>query len=217
LPAAFILCGAVAFGNPPDQVLYTIESDVKLAVGRSGLVNPTQDLTVPQFGIYAVGSPAILGHESAKLFSDISLSTSDVGSTITASAGTPGFSTFASLLSNGQNQFVSFPTGPSIYSIKNESSWFLDASPAVDLQGFVLNQINYTITGWYYDSPGRDPNHNGFWTDTYYGYRITFEGYQIPEPNTGSLMVLMMCGLATADRRRRHVPLASQVLRANHE
>jgi hypothetical protein len=200
--AAFALCGNLVLAAPPDQILYTIESDVKLVGGSSGLLNPAEQRAFPQIGIYAVGSPPILGTESAKLFPDVQLSTSDVGSPITASAVTPEFSTFASLVTNGQNQFVSIPTGPSIYIAKNESAWFQDASPAVDLQGFTLNRLTYTIIDWYYDSPGRDPNHNGFWTDTYFGYRVTFEGYAIPEPGTISLAICAF-GLLLTHRGKR--------------
>ena len=208
LPVVLVVLESLARGNSTDQVLYSFETDVKYAGGSSGILIPGDQRLFPHFAIYS-GSPANPNNLLATIFPGLMLSIADVGNTQIATNGSPGFASFANFLSDGQPQFLTLPTG--LYSEMNgsEHSWFHTGpnDSAIDLHGYVLDKVTFTIKGWYYDSPGRDPNHNGFWTDAYFGYRLTFEGYAVPEPSMFALSATVLGSLQTIRRRRYNTPL----------
>jgi hypothetical protein len=190
-------------GNPTDQILYSFESDVKYAGGSSGILVPGDQRLFPHIAIYS-GSPANQNNLIATIFPSLILSIADVGNTQIATNGSSGFAGFASSLTDGQQQFLTLPTGLNSEMNRSEHAWFHTGpnDSEIDLHGYVLDKVTFTVKGWYYDSPGSDPNHNGFWTDAYFGYRLTFEGYAIPEPSTFTLAACALASLRMIRRRR---------------
>lgn len=174
------------------EVLFEVDSAVQRSGGSSGLqTTPTPfsiDVTVYEPG--SAQSPL------ARLFQNIRLDFSDIGTTFIASAETdPQFQDYANLLTDNVVHGASVPAniGP-YFSYSNECNHFHGdptCGAGIGFEGYVLDRVTYTIKDWYLVSPGRDPNNNGFWTDTYFGARFTIEGHAIPEPT--SCLLLAAC------------------------
>ena len=68
----------------------------------------------------------------------------------------------------------------------------------IDLGGYDIEAIAMRVDSLWFDSPGRNPNGDGIWTDCGYDLTFTF----IPEPATLSLLAIGMV-LLRHERRRR--------------
>ena len=110
--------------------------------------------------------------EDSHIFSDLFVSSSDVGEEFFATAG---FDKFVEYLTNGSNDslmfWVKFPPGGGAGMGLWESAF--GASP--DFQGYTVTAIGLTINSLTFESPGRNPSGDGNWTDC--SYNVTFKIY----------------------------------------
>ncbi|MGB2987265.1 MAG: PEP-CTERM sorting domain-containing protein [Phycisphaerae bacterium] len=140
------------------------------------------------------------------LFDDLILSPDDdVGSTFAASTDPySDFDGFVTLLTNGTDDTLRMGTkfrvgsgGSTGEGLASESDWLSEflAPGAVDLSGYLIDEITLTVDKLTFDIPGSDPNGDGNWTD--WNAEITFN--IVPEPVT---LALLGIGVFTLIRRQ---------------
>jgi hypothetical protein len=195
-----ISLAATSFGKQT-RVLFESESDVRYAGGASGLTGSPHFFT-PTMDIR---TPAPYQTFAALSISGKALVPSDAGTTFVVDAQNRSqFAELARRLTDGQENWVLIPQNLHL-RFSSECNIFhndTSCSAGVDLAGNVIERITYTIKDWYHVSPGRDPNHDGFWTDTYSGFRFTIEGYTIPEPSYGAITLALAAMIVRVPRRK---------------
>ena len=132
------------------------------------------------------------------------VTTSDVGKTFTQSPVTsPHFDFFASMLTSGTDDWlVILSHFPGVGGAGRESleSYWLNKfiqTETVDFYGWQVTEISLTVNSLTFDTPGRNPNGDGIWTD--YVYDVTFTIYGIPEPAT---LLLLAFGMVVVRRKQ---------------
>jgi hypothetical protein len=142
-------------------------------------------------------------YEDTYLFEDILVGTSDVGFPFVASPSSdPDFTRFVSYITDGTDDALHFRAGLgggfSFGEARPESGWLTEKiGEEPDLSGYVIEEITLTVNSLSLDSPGRNLNGDGIWTDV--SAECIFVFYGIPEPAT--LLLLSLGGLALL---RRH-------------
>lgn len=144
----------------------------------------------------------------ARLF-DLILSESDVGNTYTVSSGTD-FDDAVAMLTNGIDDefnatFFIIPFTGTGWGLEGTESCFLlfsdSSDPSrVDFSGYNINSMSFTLNSITFDTPGRDLNENGIWTDFDIAGSVTFDGTVVPVPGSVLLGVL---GLTAAGVKLR--------------
>ncbi|NIT60734.1 MAG: PEP-CTERM sorting domain-containing protein [Aliifodinibius sp.] len=144
-------------------------------------------------------------HGPTKLLDWGVVTPSDVGETFTQSPVTsPNFDFFASLLTSGTDDIlciqIYFPDHSYHGRQALESYWFnkFIQTENVDFYGWQVTEISLTVNSLTIDTPGRNPNGDGIWTDC--AYDVTFTIYGIPEPAT---VLLLAFGSLFLARKRR--------------
>lgn len=129
---------------------------------------------------------------------------SDVGKTFTQSPVTsPGFDFFASMLTSGTDDqlfiLLHFPDDGIAGTVTWESYWLSKfiQTETVDFYGWQVTEISLTVNSLTIDTPGRNPNGDGIWTDCVYD--VTFTIYGIPEPAT---LLLLAFGMVVVRRKQ---------------
>lgn len=127
----------------------------------------------------------------------------DVGETFTQTAVTsPDFNFFASLLTSGTDDqlfiWLHHPVGGA-GTLAPESYWLnkFIQTETVDFYGWQVTEISLTVNSLTIDTPGRNPNGDGIWTD--YFYDVTFTIHGIPEPAT---LLLLAFGMVVLRRKQ---------------
>jgi hypothetical protein len=133
----------------------------------------------------------------------------DVGQSAVATTASPGFSEFAKFLTDGKEQALHVPY---LGAVSERTYFQADQSDEIDLKGYALDLVKFEILEWYAESPGRDPNRNGYWTSFYMRQRVTIEGHPVPEPNTASLAVF---GIIYMGRRLKGTKITPSPLAAS--
>jgi len=89
----------------------------------------------------------------------------------------PDFTAFAALLTDGADEPITTSAGGGS-STTNESRFFVQRpSPGPDFAGYTIDSIEFRIDSVLIATPGRNPNHNGFWTDYDLGGRLVIMGH----------------------------------------
>jgi hypothetical protein len=180
------LVGSPAMG----EVLYEIDTPEQLTYGSYSTTPFTKFTPLIHY------EPTTLDSILASVFSGLTLTQADIGKTFISSPLTdPGFAAFANYLTDGNEQYLFTTSGPGGAGGTFECNYFQSCGTAVDLQGYEIDQVTYTINAWRNEIPGRDLWGNGIWYDLYYGHRITIEGHQVPEPTTLAAALLSALGL----------------------
>lgn len=127
---------------------------------------------------------------------DVMISPVDVGRSFILDSG-PGFAASTRFLTDGMNEAVRFlvngsgPSYPETFLFSGELS-----RPLGDFAGYEISSFALRIDELRLDSPGRDPNGDGMWTDYTLRSTLTMTGTApIPEPATWSLLALGLLGL----------------------
>lgn len=147
------------------------------------------------------------GPRSDTIFDSVIVTSADVGSTYLAtSSSDTGFNDVVSWLTNGvEDRFMlhfyiipSPGSGVGGFGIGySETDIFGDVTlNGIDLGGYDIEAIAMRVDSLWFDSPGRNLNGDGIWTD--YGYDLTFTF--IPEPGT---VLLLGLGAVVLRRKRR--------------
>jgi len=108
---------------------------------------------------------------------------SDQGSTVWMDSNSAGWNHTVERLTDGLAGYVVpwalVVPGGGGGSTKAEAAFFgSQAGPnGIDLAGYELTRIGFEVTSVTVDSPGRDPNGDGAWTDIEYSGWFVFEGY----------------------------------------
>jgi hypothetical protein len=127
---------------------------------------------------------------------------SDIGKTFIASAATyPNFDYMASILTGDIIQGLRFETKEIIVGGGGGGSG-MEVHDIGFLRGGTIERIELTINDIFIDSPGRDLNGDGNWTDDSFDVTYTFHGELVPVP---SAVVLGSLGLAVASWRLRRM------------
>jgi hypothetical protein len=194
LAVCLLLVGSPAMG----EVLWEIDSPVQLSFGAHSNVPFTQFTPRLHF------EPLTLDSVLASVFSGLTLTQADIGTTfVSTSATDPGFDAFAAYLTDGIPQYLFTTSGPGGASGTAECNYFQNCSVGVDLQGYEIEQVTYTINGWVNEIPGQDLWGDGIWYDLYYGHRITIEGHRVPEPANLAMALVGTAGVMWGRARRR--------------
>ena len=118
------------------------------------------------------------GAPEATLFDSLVLTPSHVGAVFTAAPGTePEFGAFAAHVTDGEDGWIDVMTESG--GIGYQESSLLGSAGSPDLAGYPISNIDLRVNKLTLDSPGRDPNGDGTWTDYSYGLTVTFH---IPTP-----------------------------------
>ena len=214
LVCSYALAAESSASNQTPTILYLSETDVRRVGGTSGIY--TSDDIWPAFYLSNQPRNPPVG-VLATVFEGVRLdSRVDVGRTIIATADSdPGFEEFVKLLTDGKQQWLTLPVRLNGPNSASECRFFHgddSCSAGIDLRGFAVDRITYTIKDWYFETPGRDPNRNGFWTDEYFGYRLTIEGHAIPEPTTATVLAVSSALALIAGRHRSRASKRSKTL-----
>ncbi|HZE70861.1 MAG TPA: hypothetical protein VE135_15230 [Pyrinomonadaceae bacterium] len=101
---------------------------------------------------------------------DVFVGPGDVGRTFSISSGAQ-FETASALLTNGSNEYIVFFTGPGIIGggsageQRFESQLFFGNSGRIDFAGFQITSLDFRLDEFVLNTPGRNPNGDGIWTD----------------------------------------------------
>lgn len=197
--AALVLNPRSLKASETATVLFEIDRDVTLAGGSSGLSGPFNDVPIN----IRVTTPAPYVTLS-RIFNGLSVTRADIGRIFVADASNDsGFAGFAQRLTDGVENWVSLP-GVASSTFGSECNHFhgdTSCGSGIGLEGFAIERATYTIKDWYNVTPGRDPNHNGIWTDAYFGFRFTIEGHAIPEPDALMLIIIGVFSIPAIRRR----------------
>ena len=144
------------------------------------------------------------------LFEDVVMTPADLGRRFVATpANDPDFDTVVAWLTNGQDDFagnceVLFPSGSGGGRALTESYFATvpGGSGRWDFTGCRIESIAMHVEQALLISPGRNPNHDGNWTDFNFARALEFYGSPIPEPGVGSLLCLGLAWLVVMGRRR---------------
>lgn len=178
---------------PVTQVLFELIT-LREHGGASGIYpEPQRHPVTPWFAVYS--SPSGPNSSLASILTGVSLNR--VGQSAIATKATPGFSEFAKLLTDGVEQALHLPY---LGRVSERTYFQADSTDEIDLKGHMIDAVKFEIVDWYSETPGRDPNGNGFWTSFYLRQRVTIEGHPVPEPTAASLVV---CGTVCIGTRRR--------------
>ena len=124
------------------------------------------------------------GIERFKIFDDLFLDSGDIGKEFVITEDDSGFSDFVSFLSNNENEILLFeyhlePDGESNIDLSRESFFLFGdsgSSDVFDLFGFRITSIELAVNSINFDSPGRNPNGDGNWTDFTADFTLTING-----------------------------------------
>lgn len=182
------------FGTPArGEVLYEINTDERLAYGAYSTTPFTKFTPLVHI------EPKTVDSILASVFSGLTLTQADIGKTfVSTRQSDPGFEAFANYLTDGNEQWLFTTSGPGGASGTSECNYFHGdhtCHAGVDLQGYEIDQVTYTINAWRNEIPGRDLWGDGIWYDLYYGHRITIEGHRIPEPASLATALVGMLGM----------------------
>ncbi len=187
------LVAAQAFGAAETVLNKSFSEDI----GESVLVTQANFST-------GTGLPPYNWHH---LFDGISFGTQDVGRvfTIASPLDDPDFGSVTTALTNGSNDeiFWLFTAGGGSGGVNLESDLFaaIDKS-GPDLLGYQIQSFSLRIDRLTFESPGRNPNGDGIWTDWRGQVTLTIEASQIPEPSCTCLALLALAVLAMGHRKR---------------
>ena len=189
-------------GPASADILFEIDTDVQVRFGSRSLTPITQFNP----GLWYESGPS--GTLMARIFAGLIVDMGDVGTTFVATPqNDPGFAQFASLLTDGNEQWLFMTSGaPGGAGGTSEcNQFYLDhtCTMGVDLKGNEIERVTFTQKAWYNVSPGSDPGGDGIWTDVYGAYRITIEGHAIPEPGTAALVAIGLLGVGVSRAGRR--------------
>lgn len=185
----------------------TLRADqLAIVTFNSGIGGPTianqVQLTI-EFGSDLFGPPLVTVFQ-------VIVSPADVGRTFTLSFG-PQFETAAQFLTDGKNEpvgyFTSFVGNDLSGDVGPESVVFFGVGPGegrADFAGFVITSLELRIDELIINSPGTNPNGDGWWTDVIARTTLTVNGQAaaVPEPATLCLMGLGLAGMYARRRSR---------------
>jgi len=125
--------------------------------------------------------------------------------------GGDDFLAFESLLTNGTADRIgiamfSSSTSSYVRNWGNECKLFFDdvtCSGGIDFLGYDITAIHVETTIFKLDSPGRDPNEDGIWTDYNVAANVEVYGAPVPEPSTMLLLGTGLTGITGLARRRK--------------
>lgn len=136
------------------------------------------------------------GGNSISLF-DFQWTTNDVGTTYTASEdNSENFNPFVATVTNGISDTIQLRYGLSTNTYYNgtmsspEPFFFYGSTsdPRIDLAGqCIIESISVTLNALSFETPGRDPNGNGIWTDCAYTYTLSIDGVAVPVPEPSTI------------------------------
>lgn len=183
------------------EILFEIDTDAQRGSGIHSLTprfrpfNPTLQYEDIHAGILL-----------ARVFENVIVRREDLGVTFVATPeNDPGFAEVARYLTDGQRQQLAITASPTGVAGSSECSKLHrdhTCASGIDLQGNVIERITFTLKEWYVVSPGRDPLGDGIWHDEYSAYRLTIEGYPVPEPWGLMLAILGVVGIGLVRLRR---------------
>lgn len=123
---------------------------------------------------------------------------SDTGKTFYATSSTEGFSEFTEYLTDGKNYIIEHDG----YGTP-ESDRFIMHVPSYgpDFVGYKIDMISLKVNYLTLNSPGRNPNRDGIWTDRSFDLIYSFHGEPVPEPS--SLILLGLGGLILKKKTKK--------------
>ncbi len=141
------------------------------------------------------------------LFDETPLTAASVGTTLTATSANPDFAPVVSRMTNGVDGYLFVTYGTA--ALRHESVamplWSYAPANGIDLQGCTIDCITMTIDALTFNTPGRDENGDGNWTDI--SSTVTLRVYgtaaAVPEPATMTLFALGGLGVTLLRRRPR--------------
>jgi hypothetical protein len=123
----------------------------------------------------------------------------------------PQFNLFVSRLTNGFNDQITrisrLTGGGSSGLLTSEANFFTTRPPGgngIDLTGFTIDHIEMRINQISIDSPGRNLQGDGIWTDYSIQATMSFIGSPVPEPSAAALIGAGMVCIALVRSRCQH-------------
>jgi hypothetical protein len=158
---------------------------------------------------FVFGDSFLTPSNPAKLFDGASLTPTDIGKTFTSLPGDPAFSTIASRLTDGRDDFVKLmftetSTGRAEQRGWRESGFFVGhpSNDAPDLQGAIIQALKLRIDSFSLGAPGASTTALSLAPPVDVQMTFTVIG-TIPEPATATLGALAFAALAAYTVRRR--------------
>jgi hypothetical protein len=153
---------------------------------------------------FAIGSVS----NSVPLFGVYHFTTNDVGRTfIDSQSNDPNFSALVNILTGPHSDANGLVTG---YVGQGVPGGTLGPEGGIFtplpfyLSGYHIDNIELTVNELTIVSPGRDPNHNGRWTDINFDVTLLINSLPIPEPPVGLLSGLFLASTWLVRRLRVH-------------
>jgi len=137
------------------------------------------------------------GTYNGTLFDGVVLGTQDVGQvfSISSVADDVDFNTMIQLLTNSTNDVIFYSlhasSGVGDYNDAFESQLFSGlTNGGPDLAGYCIQSFSLYINSLSFQTPGRNPNHDGIWTDMNGSVTFSIQGTPVPEPSTIAILTL---------------------------